>query len=318
MSTNATEKEHEATCNQAESNQPRRFYSTSPLFGKDDSRHPVNATGFEAFEGLEMAVAAPQEVEERRAISELTYGPTEPAVETLETLGPVPSRVAIPDTSAYPWRANCALVISVPGHSARFFATGWFIGAYAVITAAHAVFPREPGGYTGWVSRIEVFPGLNGFFQPPNPPFGRFESNTFFCPTVWQNSGDPRFDYGVVLLREAVGQAVGTFGFATYSPNDLITAGANLSGYPLRSPDHSEPQGRQWYGANRIARVDNSFVYYNLRTQAGDSGSCIYRNIGGQSFAMAIHTGTNDNVDRGVRIIPPVYANLQKWSTMQG
>ena len=314
MSINSTEKEHEATCNQSEPTRPRRFFSTNPLFGMDANRHPVNATGFEAFEGVALAEAAPQE--ERRAISELTYGPTEaPATDALEAFGPFGNRVAITDTTLYPWRANCALVISVPGHSASFLATGWFIGPYAVITAAHAVFPREPGGYTGWVTQIQVLPGLNG--QPANPPFGRFVSNTFFCPTGWQSSGDQRLDYGVLLLSEAVGQTVGTFGFATYSTNDLMTAGANLSGYPLRSPDNTEPQGRQWYGANQVAKVDNSFVYYNLGTQNGDSGSCLYRNIGDQSFAMAIHTGFNGTIDRGVRIIPPVYANLQKWSMMQ-
>ena len=317
MSSNSTEKEHEATCNQAEPTLPRRFYSTDPLFGRDASRHPVHATGFEAFEGFELAVAAPQEVQERRAISELTYGPIEPVAEALEALGPVPNRVAVTDTTAYPWRANCELVISVPGHSASFFATGWFIGPYAVMTAAHAVFPREPGGHTGWVTRIEVLPGLNGFHEPPNPPFGRFVSNTFFCPTGWQSNGDPRLDYGVLLLSEAVGLTVGRFGFATYSTNDLMTAVANLSGYPVSSPDNSEPQGRQWYGANQVASVDNSFVYYDLRTRGGDSGSCVYRNIGAQSFAMAIHTGSNGTIDRGIRIIPPVYANLQTWSMMQ-
>jgi V8-like Glu-specific endopeptidase len=166
------------------------------------------------------------------------------------------------------------------------------------------------------VSQIEVFPGLNGFFQPPNPPFGRYVSNTFFSPTGWQNSGDERLDYGVLLLNQAVGQNVGAFGFSTYSTTDLMAANANLSGYPLRSPDSTEPQGRQWYGASKVAKVENSFVYYQLRTQAGDSGSCVYRNIGNQSFAMAIHTGFNGTIDRGVRIIPPVYANLQKWSML--
>lgn len=315
MSINSTESEHEATCNHDEPTRPRMFYSTEPLFGSDDSRHPVHATGFEAMEGFEVPVAAPQDVGERRAISELTYGPTEPrAVDAFEAL---PNRVAIPDTTSYPWRANCELVVTVPGHSEKFFTTGWFIGPYAVITAAHAVFPREPGGYTGWVTRIDVLPALNGFNNPPHLPFGRFVSNTFFCPNGWQSNGDPRLDYGVLLLSEAVGLTVGTFGFATYSTNDLMTSGANLSGYPVRSPDHAEPQGRQWYGANKIAKVDNFFVYYNLATQAGDSGSSVYRNVGDRSFAMAIHTGGNGTIDRGVRIIPPVYTNLQKWSIMQ-
>lgn len=318
MTTNFTEIEHEATCNQAAPAHPRLFHSTSPSLGRDASRHPVRATGFEAFDGYELSVAAAQEVYERRAISELTYGPPQPsAAPALESLAAAAPRVAITDTSTYPWRATCELLISVPGHSGNFFATGWFIGPYAVMTAAHAVFPRQPGGYTGWVTRIEVFPGLNGFREPPNSPFGKFVSNTFFCPNGWQANGDQRLDYGVLLLSDAVGLTVGTFGFATYSTNDLMAAGANLSGYPVSSPDNSEPQGRQWYGANQVTKVDSSFVYYNLATQAGESGGCVYRNLGDQSFAMAIHTGSSGTIDRGVRIIEPVYANLLKWSTMR-
>jgi len=180
-----------------------------------------------------------------------------------------------------------------------------------------------PNGYFGWVTQIEVIPGLNGLGPPPGEPFGRYASNAFFCPTLWQNKQKPQvevdqLDYGVVLLKEAVGLTVGSYGFATYATNDLLSAGANLSGYPVDSPDSSDKEGRQWYGAGSVSNVDSSFVYYNLGTLAGDSGSCVYRNVGGQSYAMAIHSGSNVTLNRGVRIIEPVYANLKNWSLMHG
>jgi glutamyl endopeptidase len=216
----------------------------------------------------------------------------------------------------FPWRANAALKITVPGKSDLFLATGWFIGPYTLITAAHAVYPREPEGFNGWASQIEVIPGSDGFNQLP--PFGKSVSSLFYCPDGWQSDGSPELDYGAVILSEGLGNKVGWFGYATYADNDLLTAIANVAGYPVDAPIAGEPQGREWYSAGAVTSVDDSFMYYNLGTQVGESGSCVYRNIGDQSYAMAIHTYASGMQDRGVRIVEPVYQNLQQWAQMRG
>lgn len=296
---------------------PELFQSTPPSFGGDDQRQPVDTRGFEALEGVQLPAALPAPPQQRiRAISELTFAEPEPAPGAAlpESLLAV-ARTPVPNTALYPWRANAALLITVPGESDLFLATGWFIGPYAVITAGHAVYPRQLGGHTGWVSQVEVIPGLNGFGAAR--PFGSAFSDTFEAPTAWQESGDRTQDYAVVLLNQGLGLTVGAFGYATYSTNDILSAGANLSGYPVASPDGTEPQGRQWYGAGGVTSVDSSFVFYQLGTLIGDSGSCLYRNIGGNPFAMAIHTSTVGGNNRGVRITAPVYANLQRWASMR-
>jgi glutamyl endopeptidase len=240
-----------------------------------------------------------------RSISELTYKPQVGAAPAAQTM--------IVDTTLYPWRVNAALKITVPGTADIFLGTGWFIGPYAVITAAHAVYPQNPGGYSGWAAQIEVTPGLNGGASP----YGSLVSSLFYCPAGWQSDGDVRLDYGVILLNKGMGSEVGTFGYATYSDSDISAAMANLAGYPLNPPDGSG-QGTQWYGAGGVANLDDSFIYYDLDSLAGESGSCVYRNIGDQSYAMAIHTSASGGADRGLRIIEPVYQNLQQWASMQG
>jgi len=309
---------HETSSSRDKVTGPKLFLSTPPLFGRDDRRQPVDARGFEALEGVQLPAALQATPQQRiRAISELTYGESELATRAAlpEALSAV-AKTPVPDTTLYPWRANAALLITVPGQSDLFLATGWFIGPYAVITAAHAVYPRQPGGYTGWVSRVEVVPGLDGFGGAR--PFGEVFSDNFECPTAWQQSGDRAQDYAVVLLNQGLGSTVGTYGYSTFSTNDILSAVANLSGYPIASPDGTEPQGRQWYGAGGVINVDSSFVFYQLGTLIGDSGSSLYRNIGGQPYAMAIHTSIVGGNNRGVRITAPVYANLQRWASIRG
>ena len=292
-----------------------RFLSEDPTVGVG-KQHPTHPDGFEALPGYRPVTRKPQKSRPQN-ISRLTYGAQPFRLQTGEAPA---TQTQVTDTTLYPWRANALLRITVPGNSDVFLATGWFIGPYAVVTAAHAVYPRTPGVYTGWASQIEVIPGLNG--DSNTPPFGSFTSNTFYCPDGWQTDGDLRLDYGVVLLSQGIGSQVGTYGYSTYSDDDLQATVANLAGYPEYKPDGSPAQGTQWYDSGSVMNVDDSFIYYSMGTQPGESGSCVYRNIGDQRYAMAIHTaGQGDGtsgLDRGLRIIEPVFENLQQWATMHG
>jgi glutamyl endopeptidase len=291
---------------------PQRFFSREPSLGQG-GRHPIDPRGFEAIHGYQVKAPAASAKPRLRNISDLTYGSR---LAKSQTGVAAATQTEVNDTTLYPWRANAALNITVPGKSDAFSGTGWFVGPYAVITAAHAVYPREAGIYTGWASRIEVIPGLNGIANPP--PFGSFSSSLFYCPDGWQSDGDLRLDYGVVLLNQGIGSQLGAFGYATYADNDLLSAVANLAGYPLDAPTGISAPGTQWYAAGNVVNIDESFIYYNLDTRAGESGSSVYRNIGDQSYAMAIHTAATDTLDRGLRIIEPVFENLQHWASMRG
>jgi V8-like Glu-specific endopeptidase len=316
--------QHQTSSSLDEARVPQPFLSTPPSFGQDNQRQPVAPEGVAALPGFALPPAAPPAApqEERlRSITELTYGVPEPppeAVPGLPEFLPAAGRTPIPDTRIYPWRANAALIITVPGHAEPFLGTGWFVGPHAVITAGHAVYTRQPGGHVGWVTSVKVVPALNGFPIPDVPPFDFDETRAFEAPIAWQQQGVEALDYGVVLLKKGLGLKVGTFGFSTFSSNDILSSVANLSGYPVLSPDNTQPRGRQWYGAGNVTGVDDSFVFYNIGAMGGDSGSCVFRNIGEQPFAMAIHTGASGGTNRGVRITASVYANLQRWASMRG
>jgi glutamyl endopeptidase len=310
----ATKSAHKPISNRSQISVSPRFLSEGPNLGLGEP-HPSHPNGFEAIPGYRLK--PPRETKSNlRNISELTYGPRPFKLQDGEG---VPTQTQVSDTTLYPWRANAVLKVIIPGKVGIFLASGWFIGPCAVVTAAHAVYPREPGIYAGWASQIEVIPGLNGDANPP--PFGSFTSNLFYCPDGWQSEGDLRLDYGVVLLNQAVGAQLGTYGYVTYSDDDLRASVANLAGYPEYTPDGSPGHGTQWYDAGNVADVDESFVYYDLETQPGESGSCVYKNVGDQRYAIAIHTagqGAVGTVDRGVRITEPVFENLKQWAPMRG
>jgi glutamyl endopeptidase len=295
---------------------PKRFYSIPPSIGSSEGRANTHSDGYHEVTGFKLAVAAAP-LRASRAISELSFAPTPVRGLPLAAIATGASGlVEVTDTTQYPWRATAALKITIPGQGDNFYATGWFIGPYAVITAAHAVYPRMGSSGGQWAKQIEVFPGLNGFESAP--PFNSFVSDTFYCPTAWQSDGDPRLDYGVVLLKQDVGSTLGTFGYSTFSDADIRASLANIAGYPVNAPDGTTPQGHLWYGASQVIDVDESFVYYPLDTRDGQSGSCIYRNSGSDSFAMAVHTTAVGAIDHGVRITAPVFSNLQNWASMQG
>jgi len=305
---------HSATSSRDHISAHARFLSEDPNVGHG-KLHPVHREGFEAIPGYRIRERE-RKAPRYRNVTELTYGPRTFNVQTGES---APTQTQVADTTLYPWRANAMLQITVPGKEDVFLGSGWFIGPYALITAAHVVYPREPGVYSGWASQIEVIPGLNG--SSNTPPFGAFSSNEFYCPDGWQSDGDPRLDYGVILLGQGVGSQVGTYGYATYPDADLLATVANVAGYPENKPNGTPALGTQWYDAGNVANVDDSFVYYYLETQVGQSGSCVYRNIGEQRYAMAIHTAaadSQDGLDRGLRIIEPVFENLQRWAGMHG
>jgi glutamyl endopeptidase len=307
---------HAPISNRGQSVPPKRFMSREPNFGQG-ARHPAHPDGFEAIDGFRIKPPATRKKPRVRSIRELTYGSRSFKLQTGKASN---SQTQIGDTSLYPWRVNCLLKITVPGKTEAFLGTGWFIGPYAVITAAHAVYPREPGIYVGWASQIEVITGANGSGKPVHDPI---TSSLFYCPDGWQSDGDLRLDYGAIILNQGIGSEVGFYGYATYSDSDLLSSVANLSGYPQLKPDQTPANGTQWYAAGNVGSVDESFVYYYLDAESGESGSCVYRNIGDQSYAMAIHVASQGSdpstaLDRGLRITEPVFENLQHWSSLTG
>jgi len=157
-------------------------------------------------------------------------------------------------------------------------------------------------------------PGRNG----STLPYGSVTSTDFRAVNGWTGpfiagNGNTRrdyYDYGAIRLpTDELGNCVGWFGFGVYSDSDLLDSTAHISGYP----GDKRPRGTQWYHYRQISSVDSRKVYYTIDTMPGQSGSAVYRIIGGRRYGIAIHAYGGATTNSGTRIVQPVFDNLVAW-----
>ncbi|WP_234426450.1 MULTISPECIES: trypsin-like serine peptidase [Streptomyces] len=237
-------------------------------------------------------------------IGEASFGPPPPVAETVH--GP-DDRVQITNTTVYPWRVHCYLLITAADNT-RYQGTGWFLGPHTIATAGHVVYIKGSGvaGRDGWVKSIQVMPGRNG----SSLPFGSINCTSFRSVTGWTNNGDENYDYGAIITPSNVGSTLGYFGFGVYPDADLLKTTGNIAGYP-----GDKPAGTLWYAARGIDSVAARKVYYDIDTAGGQSGSSVYRirtDTGGR-FGFAIHAYGGARVNSGTRITTPVFNNYVAW-----
>lgn len=228
----------------------------------------------------------------------------------LESIIGTDDRTRILDTVADPWRMICALRISSQGGT--FVGTGWLAGPQTLITAGHCVNHVQMGG---WADSIEVSPARNGSNQPVDP----IATSNYSTVDVWINERDPDFDIGAIHLDQPIGTELGWFGVGALPPNELTDYMVNISGYPADRGNGTE----QWFHRNRVLRVSDRRVFYDVDTFGGHSGApvWIYEPEKSDPLVVAIHAygigGTpvsfGITANSGPRIIPEVFDQIAAW-----
>jgi glutamyl endopeptidase len=248
-------------------------------------------------------------------IAEASFGPLRPGMNPLDDpiveAPPAPEvvfgtddRIQILNTADYPWRVHADLRITA-ANGTLWSGTGWFIGPHTLATAGHVVFIYRLGTTLhGLVRSIQVMLGRNS----STLPYGSVTSTDFRSVGGWTQSGDENYDYGAIRIPTELGNTVGWFGFGVYADSDLLATTANIAGYP-----GDKPAGTQWYHWRQVASVNSRKVYYTIDTDPEQSGSSVYRLIGGGRYGIAIHAYGGATANSGTRIVQPVFDNLVAW-----
>lgn len=284
------------------------------------------------FESLEVAPDAPPATvghegapttEVSRSLKQLVVkGKSGPIAPPFETVIDRDERVRILETDLPPWRMICALRMRGP-NGAGAIGTGWFIGPKTVATAGHCVFSNYFFG--GWASSIEVIPGLLGTGADSDVrPYGSVTSQQFSSVDLWTEAENADFDIGCIHLSEPKGDDVGWFALAALSPEELIGYLVNVSGYPADRGAGAE----QYHSSNRVLRVTERRLFYEVDTYGGQSGApvWVHENEGSPPLAVGIHAygvgGTPSDLgvvaNSAPRIIPEVLTKLTDWVEQDG
>jgi glutamyl endopeptidase len=226
-------------------------------------------------------------------------------------------RVRILDTELPPWRMICALEMRGPS-GAGAIGTGWLVGPRTLLTAGHCVHSGRFFG--GWASEIAVSPGRNG----GTFPFDTVRSTRFASVDAWIGREDPDFDIGCVHLDQPIGERLGWFAIGALPPKELEGCLVNVSGYPVDRGDGTE----QYHHRNRVLRVSERRLFYDVDTYGGQSGApvWIHESIKAPPLVVGIHAyGTSGTppafhieANSAPRIIPEVLDRIRAWVKEDG
>ena len=207
----------------------------------------------------------------------------------------------------------CALRMTANGRGSAI-GNWWLVGPRTIITAGHCVHSQDFFG--GWATQIEVIPGRNG----DETPFGRLVSERFSSVDKWVSDANSDFDIGCIHLDKPIGDEIGWFALASLPANALEQHLVNISGYPADRGFGTE----QYFHANRVMRVTDRRIFYDVDTYGGQSGApvWIYRDGDTQPFIVGIHAygvgGTPVSfgiiANSAPRIIPEVFDQIQEWT----
>jgi V8-like Glu-specific endopeptidase len=217
-------------------------------------------------------------------------------------------RKPIEDTTKFPSRSICKLYITAADGSS-WVGSGTFIGPNCLLTAAHCVYVSERGG---WVSNIEVVPGLN---REPNRPFESTVATKFHCPNGYLETGRQEFDFAAIITERAYGEELGQIGLEALSDDQLRGLLVTVCGYPADIPLNEYRGEIQYYHTLGIKSSNRNILYYELDTAGGQSGSSVLYLKNGKIYSCGIHNIGSITGNSATRITNPILNIINAWKT---
>jgi len=218
---------------------------------------------------------------------------------------PPDDRQKVTSTSSYPWRTICKLFITAQDNT-QFIGSGFIVDEFHILTCGHCIYIHENGG---WVSEVEVIPGMDGSFTP----YGVAYATDYRTYTGWTESEMVEHDWALVTLDRNIGSYTGWMGRMTEGSSSSIYTGIlNIAGYPVDLDNGYS----MYFDSDDGEAADEYNHWFWMDTAPGQSGSPVWIYDGDNRYVISINTYEYENgayANMGTRINNEKYNRLNTW-----
>ena len=214
--------------------------------------------------------------------------------------GTMDKRTEIADVSSWPFRTTCLLRMMLNSSNPNerdFMGTGFLVGPFHILTAAHNCFDSKKG----FAKKISVFPLHYVKKEQRIPSIEEMTKCNPYCAKIlkvylknnYNTTENINDDMALFVLDKPIGLQVGWSGILSHLQ---LKSSVSVYGYPKNSLVHfpqgdCECLGRMYSMEGNIVGAYKSVLYHTVDTTGGQSGSGVWREFLESTYAIGVHTG---------------------------
>ena len=186
--------------------------------------------------------------------------------------------------------------------------TGILIGPHVVLTAGHNLYNYKRKEYVE-VQSMQYLPGMHGQILP----FGVVEvEKAFVSPNYIKNETE---DYGILILKEPIGEMTGYFGLACLEPEEIQKKTINVTGYPGDKVAEKPNIYEMWGMQGTAAHIDRARgqINYLIDTSTGQSGSGVWYQEEEDYYVCGVHVSGTKFVNTATLLTRTIYQQIYTW-----